>query len=257
MSSARALLTTLERRILGRTGYAVVWRDPRGYSLATHLMAVFEQLGVNCVLDVGAHVGEYGRLLRRHGYRGRIVSFEPVGESFERLEEAGARDADWLVRHVALGREDGEAEINLARDSTMSSFLEAGPARSEKQGAAIAPVGREPVTLSRLDSVLEECVAGLDEPRIFLKMDTQGWDREVLAGAEGSLDRILGIQSEVSVLPLYEGMASYLDALREFHDLGFALTGIYPVVRIGMNIVELDVVLIRGDDGRVTDGEAA
>lgn len=235
-------LSSLARRLVRRTGYAVVWRNPRGYSLPTHLSAVFEQLGVNCVLDVGAHYGEYGQLLRHYGYGGRIVSFEPVEANFERLRDTGAGDADWRAYDVALGGEDGELELNVARDTALSSFLE--PSRRPLT-EALAVESRERVRVRTLDAMFEECVAGLAEPRVFLKMDTQGWDREVLRGAERSLPRLAGLQSEVSVLPLYEGMTDYLDAIRELQGLGFELTGIYPVAYEGFRVVELDVVLVR------------
>ena len=43
-------------------------------------------LAVDCVFDVGAHVGEYSTSLRRAGYSGDIVSFEPVSGSFRASE---------------------------------------------------------------------------------------------------------------------------------------------------------------------------
>lgn len=230
----------LGRRLVRRTGYALVWRNPRGYSLPTHLMAVFRELGVNCVLDVGAHYGEYGRLLRHYGYAGRIVSFEPVAANFARLGEA--QDGEWRAFNVALGAEDGEAAMNVAQDTALSSFLHAA---AEPLTPALAVEERATVTVRSLDSIWNEAVAGLDAPRVFLKMDTQGWDREVLRGAERSLAQIAGLQSEVSVLPLYEAMTGYLDAIRELGELGFDLTGVYPVAYDGLRVVELDVVMVR------------
>lgn len=236
------MLASLARRLLRRTGYALVWRNPRGYSLATHLVALFERLEVNCVLDAGAHFGEYGRLLRDYGYRGRIVSFEPVAANFDRLGEARAGDPDWRAHNVALGAEDGELDLNVARDTALSSFLRPSP---QPLTEALAVESRERVSVQRLDSLFEECVAGLAEPRVFLKMDTQGWDREVLRGAERTLPLLAGLQSEVSVLPLYEGMTGYLEAIRELQGLGLDLTGIYPVAYDGFRVVELDVVFAR------------
>ena len=238
----RIPLTALARRLIRRSGYAIVWRNPRGYSLPTHLMAVFDALGVNCVLDVGAHHGEYARQLRDYGYEGRIVSFEPVASSFARLADAAARDRDWRVHHAALGAEEGTAELNVAADERLSSFLSPSAAPLTP---ALAVEERETVRVRTLDGVVDEAVAGIREPRLFLKMDTQGWDREVLRGASASLPRIFGLQSEAAVLPLYEGMTSYLDAIRELGELGYDLTGVYPVAYDSLRVVELDVVMIR------------
>ena len=231
------------RPLLQRLGYAVVWRNPRGYSLPTNVAAVFARFGIDCVLDVGAHRGDYARLLRRYDYRGRIISFEPVAANFERLRQAAAADPRWEVRRAALGREDGTAEINVSADTRLSSFLEAGEPLNPKVAEALAVQQREEVEVRSLDTVFDEHVR--DGERVFVKLDTQGWDLEVLRGAERSLDRVLGLQTEVSVLPLYEGMTSYLDALRELTELGFELTGLYPVSYNDLSVVELDCVFIR------------
>ena len=75
------------------------------------------------MLDVGAHVGQYGRFLRNIGYTGHIVSFEPVLANFARLERASAGDPKWTVRRLALGHEEGTIPINVANVTQFSSFL--------------------------------------------------------------------------------------------------------------------------------------
>jgi FkbM family methyltransferase len=247
-SLARAAVGPLVRAgrgLVRRTGYAVVWRNPRGYSLPTHLMAVFRRLGVNCVVDVGGHFGEYGSGLRRYGYRGRIVTFEPLRENVERLLATRGDDPDWRVVNAALGAEEGSGAFNVSADTALSSFLEAGPPLTEEQGHGIAVAERREVEVRTLDGVWDECVAGLSEPRVFLKLDTQGWDLEVLRGAERSLPRLAGLQSEVSVLPLYEGMTPYLEHIGRLASLGLELSGVYPVAYRDLSVVELDVVFVR------------
>jgi hypothetical protein len=76
-------------------------------------------------------------------------------------------------------------------------------------------------------------------------MDTQGFDLEVLKGARQALPRILGLQSEVSVKPLYEYMPDLHEAITTMTGLGFELTGLFPVTREGLGLIELDAVLAR------------
>src|SRR5207245_5427268 len=91
--------------------------------MSAHLASLYARLEINCVLDVGAHVGQYGRFLRNIGYRGRIVSFEPVLANFTVLEQRRAGDEHWTCHRLALGRQDGTLPINVASVTQVSSFL--------------------------------------------------------------------------------------------------------------------------------------
>ncbi len=108
--------------------------------------------------------------------------------------------------------------------------------------------------IRRLDAILPQLVpAGVE--RIFLKLDTQGWDIEVLEGASGCLERIMALQLEVSARPVYEGMPTYLEALGYATSLGFALTDAVPVVRDSRNrVIEFDCVLVRDAPAGGTGG---
>src|SRR5690349_12763044 len=70
-------------------------RYPGLYSYDRHLRMLLTTLAINCVIDVGAHEGEFYRAVRNAGYTGRIVSFEPFPPSFARLQARAARDPDW------------------------------------------------------------------------------------------------------------------------------------------------------------------
>src|SRR5512132_480081 len=62
-----------------------------------HLRGLFERYAIDCVLDVGANVGQYGTELRHAGYRGRLLSFEPVPAPAARRRQAAAGDPEWTV----------------------------------------------------------------------------------------------------------------------------------------------------------------
>ena len=119
-------------RMFQSIGLDVIRHPPRE-SLQWQLMRLFQQLDINCVLDVGANHGQYACLLREWGYRGDIVSFEPVPEVFESLQRTMAGDARWRGHPWALGEANDELEIHVARgDARASSFLTFnadGPAR--------------------------------------------------------------------------------------------------------------------------------
>jgi FkbM family methyltransferase len=247
------------KRVVHKTGLLVgahIGRFPSADSLQGHLLSFFRRTGINCVIDVGAHTGEYFETLSEIGYRGRVVSFEPVKANYEALARKARREKRWLIRNVALGAEAGAKEMNVYQGTVFNSFLESNEYGSERFGNMVERTKSESVQVARLDTIFADCVAGLDSPRVFLKMDTQGWDIEVLRGASGILDRIVGLQSELSAQHCYNGMVPYTKALEHYNELGFQVTGIFPVARDKdeLRIVEFDCVMLHQADAHSAPG---
>lgn len=242
---APAGMKDLVRRGATRVG-SRIGRLPGVELLGAHLAALFARLRINVVLDVGAHVGQYGRFLRNLGYRGHIVSFEPILANFTRLEGRRAGDAKWSAHRLALSNRDAVVPINVTHLTQFSSFLPpSGYSREQFDGLSDV-VRTEMVETTRLDGFLAHGIAGVTRPRIFLKLDTQGHDLIVLEGASGLLDRVVALQSEIAVKPIYQGMTGYLEALSALNTMGFELTGLFPVLRDkAFRIVEFDSVMIR------------
>ena len=216
--------------------------------LGLRLDQLFSGLGINLVLDVGAHVGEYAGFLRRNGYTGRIVSFEPVASNYEVLQRTALRDDLWDTLNVALGSEEGESQINVTNSTVFSSFHQPNDYAVGEFGNHAVVDHVERVVVRRLDNLLPEIV----EPggRTFLKMDTQGWDLEVLRGASGVLGDIKAIQSEVSIVPIYGRMPSLQASLDRFRQMGFSVAGLFPVTYDSSNrVVEFDCVCIADTAG--------
>lgn len=219
---------------------------PDWLCLKQHLLLLFALLNIGCVIDVGAHFGEYGGFLREIGYEDEIVSFEPIEENYRRLARRAEGDAKWRTYHCALGAENGTQRINVAQSTDLSSFLTPSSFSRERFGENGQVARQETVTVHRLDSIFDKMVKSVAPSGIYLKMDTQGWDMHVLAGAEGVLDRISGLQSEISVKNLYQGMTSYPEAIQRMTAFGFDLSGLFPVARQGeLSIIELDCVMVR------------
>lgn len=216
--------------------------------LLQHLSDVLTRYRVDCVLDVGANKGQYVRMMRRAGFRGRVISFEPVPEMFAALSAAAEQDKLWDVYQVALGRENGELQMNVV-PGTLSSLLppsEYGSARY----ARLQEITTLAVPVRRLDEMWAEMgLADGEPPRALLKLDTQGFDLEVFAGATGVLEQIVALQSEVALLTIYEQMPRMEEAMRIYEAAGFEVTGLYPVsreVRTG-RVLEYDCVMVRAD----------
>jgi len=242
----------LLKRFVHKTALAVgahVGRFPSPDSLQGHLLSFFRLNRINCVIDVGAHLGEYFETLSEIGYEGRVVSFEPVEANHAVLARKASGEKRWRVRKLALGSEPAIKEINIYQGSVFNSFLNSSHYGAAQFGDVIERITSEQVQVARLDSVFADCIAGIERPRVFLKMDTQGWDLEVLQGAGGILNQIVGIQSELPALQCYDRMIPYTRALEHYQALGFQITGIFPVARDKdkLRVVEFDCVMLHRD----------
>jgi FkbM family methyltransferase len=185
----------------------------------------FSRLDVQTILDVGANAGQYGRRVRSFGYRGRIVSFEPLREPSARLRQAAADAPPWDCFQVALGAQQERRAIHVSTGSDFSSFLE-GQRFLEQLDPASSSTRREVVDVETLDAVLPRLQ--LDGRPVWLKCDTQGFELEVLRGARESLPRFIGVQLELSLRPLYIGQPGFQEVAAHMADQGFVLSGLIP-----------------------------
>jgi FkbM family methyltransferase len=182
---------------------------------------------VDVILDVGANSGQYAIGLRAANFKGRIVSFEPLSRPFFRLERNASQDPLWDCRQCALGDSDGTISINVAGNAGESSSVLPMLKSHQEAFPPANYVGTEEVPIHRLDSVASEILQPTDVA--FLKVDVQGFEKQVLAGSKSTVsDRCVGMQLELSFLPLYEGGMLVREALDLVYSLGFSLTGLVP-----------------------------
>jgi FkbM family methyltransferase len=208
--------------------------------LAARLASRLSEAELSLVIDVGASRGQYATELRQHGYRGDIVSFEPVEEAFEHLAAAAALDNGWTCHRVALGAVRGEGRINVASNLASSSLL--AMELDHRSGAPSVSVIRvEAIPVTRLDDVLAD-----DRP-CLLKLDVQGYEDRVLDGAPETLARAELLQCELSVAELYTGQARVRALIDRFDDSDFELVDLDPFFydRADGRVLSLDALFAR------------
>jgi FkbM family methyltransferase len=175
---------------------------------------------IDVVFDIGANIGQYARKMREYGYNKKIISFEPLNSAFEQLKIVAKNDHNWILNNYALGDDDVKSVINISDNSYSSSILNILPAHldSAPQSKYIA---KEEIEIKKLDTIFDSfCSKG---ENVMIKIDTQGYEKNVIDGATQSLDRIKVIQLEMSILPLYENEMLYIDMIHYLDKKGFQL----------------------------------
>lgn len=233
--SLRKFLPFPKRKTLAR------WFPPFETRNLVHLI---NEAGITLVFDVGANRGQYAERLRSAGYAGRIVSFEPLSGPHAILTAAAARDAGWTIYPpAAVGAASSSVTIRIYGDDSLSSIHDFVPEAAAEKGRSL--VATETVPVVALDAVFDDFVRPGD--KVFLKIDVQGAERDVLAGAASVMDRIAGLQIELPLAPMYAGEATMIDLLGEIERLGFRMKFLVPVTnrrRLGP-IDQIDGVFFR------------
>ena len=242
-----SLLKKVVDDVLGRVGWQLY---PKIMSLNERQRTLLAECDL--VLDVGANAGQFAGSVRKQGYRGRLVSFEPEQGAFTALEAASTADAAWDVRQVALADRDGEAALSVSANSVSSSLL-----TMLEEHVAAAPhsriVGQQVVSTSTLDSQLAND-PGL---ALFLKLDVQGAEAVVLRGGSETLQRTAAVRVELSLRPLYDEQADYLELLSMLRGQGFDVCHLLPGFldpRSG-DLLQADALLRRRTAAERADGE--
>jgi len=188
--------------------------------------AILLNNGINLIFDVGANAGQYALNTRTNGYKGQIVSSEPISSVFNQLKAKAKNDHLWTTLNFGLGDYDGTASINISEYSVFSSILNQLPQLSEQYSDS-KYIGKEEITIRQLDTVFSDYYHSGD--KVLLKIDTQGYEKKVLAGARNSLKHITGIRLELSFGHQYEGELLIMDMINLLQKDRFTLVYLEPL----------------------------
>ena len=232
------------RRLLHRMGWEL--HRYRASSDSQALLAdLLHRRRVDVVFDIGANTGQFASELRYAGYRGNIVSCEPLKQAHRALEAKALADDQWIVvPRCAIGASAGTVEMNVSENSVSSSVL---PMLESHRAAAPNSyvVGQETVPMQTLDQVSRVHASGFK--RAFLKIDTQGYEWAVLNGAELTLQNVVAMTVETSLVPLYEGQKLWLEMIDRITRAGFVVWDIQPAFASpdGGRLLQADIVFAR------------
>lgn len=201
--------------------------DVRKYPtpLLRNRLKLWNKYDVQLILDVGANVGQYGSQIRSIGYKHKIISFEPYLNAFTSLTKKTNKDGKWEALNIALGDFDRQETLHISKNSASSSLKKINDVHLKAEPNTLT-IGTEEVVVRKLDSIYSDL--NPNDENVFLKIDAQGFEKNILQGAEKSLPNIKGLQLELSIVELYEGEALFQEMLDFCTERGFTLHSIEP-----------------------------
>ncbi|MDA8760472.1 FkbM family methyltransferase [Amylibacter sp.] len=213
------------KKIIQSVGYDLI-----PYNYRTHPVlrqkALMSAYNIETVIDVGANIGNYGlKLLENMNFKGKIHSFEPMLKEYEVLANRTQSHMNWSAHNFAMGDIIGNSEINISKNSVSSSLLNILPQHTNS--APTSEYGStQKISVTTLDNFLIE--QNLINSNILLKIDVQGFERNVILGGQKTLPSIDTIHIEMSLVELYEGGIIFDELYMELRKLGYQMVGVEP-----------------------------
>ena len=190
----------------------------------------------SCVIDIGAHLGQWTRSTKNIFPDTPFIMIEAREEMRPDLERTAAAFRDVDVHIALLGPKDSPGGVTFFRAQGSASSL-----YRERSDAPMTPIT---VPMTTLDKILPPSLAS----PLFLKLDVQGGELDVLRGADAALKKTEVVQLEVALLPYNEGAPTPLEVFNFMDELGFAIYDIAGFVRPNArDLAQIDVIFVRKD----------
>lgn len=196
---------------------------------ALHLQKIFQRFEIDCVFDIGANKGQYAKMLRRKArFKGRIISFEPNAETAAKAAAAFSGDPLWSLEPIALSDRSGAQMLNLMRGDEFTSLSSPSTTNIGNVDQYNTPIKKIEVKTESLSAAYTRLKEHYGFRNPFLKMDTQGYDVIIARSGEDIIREFIGLQSELSIVPIYEESIPYHEAISEYERMGFSLSALVP-----------------------------
>lgn len=205
---------------------------------------LLHHFGITKILDVGANTGQYAMQLRQIKFVGDIISFEPINSVFNILKKNLAHDPKFTAKNYALGDKNEIKSINISKNFAASSFFSRAR-HLEELAKHTEYVSEEEVEIKDLDSIFGSICSADDV--VFLKLDTQGYEKIILEGAKKSLKKIKGIQIELALKPSYNNAPEFKEIFKIIEESGFTLFSLEEGFEddITGQLLEIDAIFFR------------
>ena len=178
------------------------------------------------IIDVGAHHGQFSLLARTLYPDAAIICVEPLSEAVAKLRDIHAGDPGVSILPFAAATENASRSMHVSRKTDSSSLLPI------LQPYVTAFPGTEEARTIDIDArTLDDLLDREISRPVLLKIDAQGGELEVLAGATTVLSQVDAAFVECSFVEFYRGQALADEVIGALLGHGLRLDGAYSVVR--------------------------
>jgi FkbM family methyltransferase len=171
-----------------------------------------------CVFDVGAYKGDFARDCLEVWPTSTVVCFEPQPQMQASLLRLGSGRAHVELHQVILGAKES-TDVTLYCSETASSVLREHHSRHPELKCKQTTV----------DTIVKEHYS--NQPPDLLKMDVQGYELEVLKGAQDSLVNVPVILLELNLLDLHQAVPLFADVIAWLNDREFVAFDVCGLIR--------------------------
>jgi FkbM family methyltransferase len=194
-----------------------------GVAAGVEHVQILQNLVCEIIVDIGANRGQFALVARECFPSAKIISFEPLKEPATVFRRVFSNDPRVVLNEVAIGSDDREMVIHVSRADDSSSLLPISSQQSKLFPGTEEKEERK-VKVKRLDAVLRR--EDIEQPAL-LKIDVQGFERDVLEGCKSLLACFSYVYVECSFVELYSGQALAHEIIKFLEGFNFVLSGIY------------------------------
>lgn len=209
-----------------------------------YILKTLDYFNIDTVLDIGANKGQFAEKLIKFGYSKKIISFEPMQMAFDILKKKTEKYDNWIVNErVGFGNKVEERILNISINSVSSSILKLNKKHIIQEPTAKF-FKKEKIKLTTLNSLLND--KKFKKKKIFIKIDTQGYEKNIILGASRVLKKIKGVMLEASILPLYRNENNFTKMIQFMKKKGFYVWAIERGFsnKSSGRVLQLDIIFI-------------
>ncbi len=212
-----------------------------------HLFVLIRNLNIDLVIDVGANYGQFASLIRKIGFKGVVISFEPDPDAYRVLCESCPQSDNQINVNALVGNEHKQVDFQISTSSVFNSLRSISETGKALFWEFMEHKKTVSVEMNRLDAWLGELIGPTQSSRVLLKTDTQGFDLEVLAGASDTISKSVAVVIELPFRNIYSNAPTRDEIFAAMDSHSFVPSGFFPVSRIGESagLLEVDAVFVR------------